>query len=85
MTKRILIIGLAATVAFSFGACRSSKKPKETNAIASEMEANFKQRWIDKRVAELTQSGKAPEVAKAQAEKEFAERFDFSRPGQKSR
>lgn len=85
MTQRILIIGLAAALAFSLGACRSSKKPKETNAIASEMEANFKQRWLEKRVGELTQSGKTADVARAQAEKEFAERYDFTRPNQKSR
>lgn len=83
MTIRLLFTALAAALALSLGACRSSKHPRESNSIAAEMEANFKQRWLEKCAGELTQAGQTPAAARAQAEKEFAERYDFTRPGQR--
>jgi hypothetical protein len=44
------------------------------------MEANFKQRWIDKRVTELITAGQPAENARSQADREFSERFSYIRP-----
>lgn len=78
-----LVSFLALTVlAAAFSGCalarKKEAKPKETSAIASEVEAGFRQRWLDKRVAELAAQGVAPAAARAQAAGEFTERYPFT-------
>jgi hypothetical protein len=58
-------------------------RPKESSAIAADVEESFHRRWLDKRVAELTAQGTAAEAARVQAESEFRERFAFTRAAQK--
>jgi hypothetical protein len=84
--KRTLLPVLAIIVLTSANGCsvfKKSKKPKTNPAIAAETEGDFRQRWTEKRTAELVAQGVAPEVARATAAKEFPEAFPFVRNGQK--
>lgn len=53
------------------------KAPKENSAISADVEQTFRKRWVEKRRSELTAQGLAPDAAAAQADREFAERYDF--------
>jgi len=78
--KPSIVLALAALVLCSAGGCnlfRKSKKPKDNPAIAADVEAQFRQRWIDKRVAELTGQGKDATAARRQAEDEFREHYSY--------
>ena len=79
MTQRLILSLLAGLLACSSGCMFSKKnrKPKESSAIASDVEESFKRRWIEHRVAELTAQGTAADAAQAQAAREFGERYDF--------
>lgn len=79
MTKAIFTATVAVTLLLSTGCVfsRKANRPKESSAISSEVEATFRQRWVDKRAAELTAQGTAAAAAHAQAEREFAERYSF--------
>ena len=79
MTKTLLTVVLVSTLVLATGCLfsRKSNRPKESSAISSEVEATFHQRFLEKRVAELTAQGVAPEAARAQAEKEFRDRYGF--------
>lgn len=61
---------------------RKSKKPKDP-AIAADVEADFRQRWVDHRTAELVAQKVDPTVARQQAETEFHERFTYLKEGKK--
>lgn len=82
MTKRLLLSFLAATIALSTGCLfsKKSRKPKESSAIATEVEIEFKQRWMAKRVADLTAQGLSATAAQQQATQEFDEKFSFAKP-----
>lgn len=76
--KSTILLCLAASVLCTASGCnlfRKSKKPKANPAIASELEADFQQRFVDRRVAELTAGGMDATAAGAQAHAEFAERY----------
>jgi hypothetical protein len=80
MNKPMLTAALVAALLLSTG-CLFSKKtnrPKESSAISSEVEATFRLRWMEKRMAELTAQGVAAGPARAQAEQEFRDRFGFN-------
>ena len=80
--KFVLLAGLAAGVVVADSGClfhRKNKKPKETNAIAAETEAEFRARFVDKRVAELVAQGKDADSARQQAEAEFRAKYSFIR------
>ena len=79
MTKPTLTVTLVILLALSSGCqlFRKKDRVKENPAISSEVEATFRQRWLEKRVAELTAQGIAADAARAQAEQEFRERFQF--------
>lgn len=85
MTKHLLLFVLATSTLLSSGCVFSKKTPrvKESSAISAEVEESFRQRWVDKRVAELTAQGTAADAARTQAETEFRERFGFTRAAQK--
>jgi hypothetical protein len=81
MIHRSILPLLATVLVFSPGCSmfsKKDKKPKESSAIASEVEESFKRRWIDHRTAELVAQGAAADTAQAQAAKEFGERYDFN-------
>jgi hypothetical protein len=80
--KHLFLACIAAFVLLSSPGChwfRKSKKPKESPAIASDVEANFRQRWVDHRVAELTAAGTDATAAQQQAEREFREHYPYVR------
>lgn len=83
MTRFLILSCLAVTLTTGCLFSRKEKKPKESSAIASEVAENFRKRWIDKRTAELVTQGGAEAAARAQAEAEFRERFEFTRPAGK--
>jgi 1,2-phenylacetyl-CoA epoxidase catalytic subunit len=80
MTKPILTAALVVVLALSTGCLFSKKKNRtqESSAISSEVEATFRQRWLDKRVAELATQGIAADAARAQADQEFRDRYQFA-------
>jgi hypothetical protein len=84
--KRLLLTGLALFAVNFFTGCifsRKSAKPKENPAIATELEENFKVRWVEKRSADLVTQGQTPEVARMQAEEEFRVRYGYTHAARK--
>lgn len=83
--KSSLVLGLAAFVLVGGSGChffRKSKKPKDP-AIAADVETNFRQRWVERRTAELTAQGTEALAARQQAEAEFHEKFPYLKEGKK--
>lgn len=81
MTSRFILCSLAAAFLAAGTACHiftKTKAPKESPNVAIDVETGFKQRWIDKRAADLTAAGTAA-AARAQAEKEFRETYGYLR------
>jgi hypothetical protein len=56
---------------------RKNAKPKETTAIAAELEESFRQRWVEKRASELIARGLAADLARTQAFEEFKTKYNF--------
>jgi hypothetical protein len=85
MTKAFLCSLCIATLFASTGCLfsKKSRRPKESSAIAADVEENFRRRWVEKRATELAAQGTAADIARTQAEAEFRERYDFTRAGQK--
>ncbi|MCR6655286.1 MAG: hypothetical protein NVV63_05575 [Opitutus sp.] len=80
--KRILLLSLSLLVVSSSTGCffwKKKKKPKENSAVATEVEGTFKQRWLDRRIAELATQDIAPDAARRQAEAEFERQFPYLR------
>jgi hypothetical protein len=83
MTPVPLRATLAATCLLASGCSLFSRKdsapkaPKESTAISADVEQSFRKRWVEKRRGELTAQGIAADAATAQADREFAERYDF--------
>jgi hypothetical protein len=78
--KSSLLFSLALLVSLSAAGCnmfRKTKKPKENPAIAAEVEADFRQRWIDRRTTELTSKGTDATAATEQASREFHEKYPY--------
>lgn len=83
---RLLFSSLIAISALLSTGCLFSKKPrapKESTAIASEVEEGFRQRWVDQRTSQLVAQGVAAATARTQADIEFRERFGFIKSGRK--
>jgi hypothetical protein len=86
MTKRPFLSALLALSAVLAGGCSALKKPAkpvENPSIAGATEDSMRQRWIDKRTAELVAQGGAPEAARAQATQEFREKYPYMGAAQK--
>jgi PBP1b-binding outer membrane lipoprotein LpoB len=84
MMHRPLFACLLLIAALSAG-CSTFKKsaPKESSAPAAETEQLLRQRWVDKRAAELVAQGVADAAARTQALAEFRERYGFTGAAQK--
>lgn len=82
MTKRLLLSLLITATGFSTGChfFHKSRKPKESTALATDTEKEFKQRWIKNRVAELAAQGVTGDAAEEQAEREFQQKYVFALP-----
>ena len=83
--NRFSLVPLLLAVAFVPGCLHSKKnaKPKENPAIAAETDENFRIRFMDKRVAELTGQGVVAEAARAQAAEEFKARYGYTSAAKK--
>ena len=76
MIKPFLLFCALLAAVLSAGCLHFKKNatPKDTT-ITGEVEAPFRQRWIDRRAAELVAQGKSADTAHAQAADEFNEKF----------
>lgn len=81
--KRLLSVLLVPTLALFASCSHGKKQPKENPAIASEVEEGFKQRWIEKRGAELMALGLRPDLARQQAIDEFRDRYGYTHAADK--
>ena len=54
---------------------KPSSKPKESPKVATGVEQDFKQRWVDKRASDLVLTGVSPSAAHDQAVSEFDQKF----------
>ena len=89
--KRLSPLALTLAAALCAGGCShvpffGRKKPdaplkeKSNPHVATEMERQFAQRWLDKRTGDLVASGLSPEAARAQANQEYQQKFNYAQP-----
>ena len=85
LKSSLSIFLLTLLVVFSTGCnlFRKNKKPKENPNIAAQVETDFRERWVDRRVEELGGTGVDAATARAQALNEFQERYPYIRPPRK--
>lgn len=84
--KRLLLIPLAALALAGASGChfwKKSTKPKENTAIAADVAEGFRQRYVERRTAELVAKGAAASAARAQAEAEFKKQYGYIGPAGK--
>jgi hypothetical protein len=83
MTKRLLPSVVALSVLALGGGClfpKNFSKAKKDKHVSADMEKEFKQRWMEKRVGDLTAQGMSPDKATAQALAEYDAKYSFTRP-----
>jgi 1,2-phenylacetyl-CoA epoxidase catalytic subunit len=80
MTKR-LSLSLLALILLACSGCVFSKKTRRVpeSAPATEVEQEFRQRFVAKRTAELTAKGLSAPAAQEQARREFNEKYGFTK------
>ncbi|MBE7538099.1 MAG: hypothetical protein HS122_06780 [Opitutaceae bacterium] len=80
MTRVLLLLFIAIPLTFLTPGCLFSKKSKPNPNIAEEVEETFKQRWIARRMGELTAGGQVTDgrAAREQAVREFAEKYEYT-------
>ena len=83
MNRLLLSLLLASSLCSGCLFSKKNAKPKESSAIASDVEATFRQRWVDRRMAELQAQGRPADAARTQAEAEFREQYNFGHPARK--
>ncbi len=88
--KRTTLLFIAAVAAALCAGCsmsmpfsKKSDKPKDTGAIATQTDAELKQRWVERRTAELVAKGTDATAAKTQAEAEFNEKYSYTSSAKK--
>lgn len=85
MIKALTFTVLLVLAAVSSGCTlfKKSDRPKESSAIASDVEETFRRRWMDQRIGQIVAQGATPEAARAQAESEFREKYSFASSAKK--
>lgn len=86
--KRLLFVLVTSSLLLSTGCSLFSKKSKEpsdrpivekeSKSPAADNEEVLRRRWVEKRAAELAAQGTEAAAARAQAEREFSERYGFN-------
>lgn len=86
--KRLLFVLVTSSLLLSTGCSLFSKKSKEpsdrpivekeSKSPAADNEEVLRRRWVDKRAAELAAQGTEATAARAQADREFSERYGFN-------
>lgn len=76
-THRVILCLIGATLLFT-GCFSLKKKAPEDKSITTQVEQSFKQRWIERRSAELVGQGRPYDTAMNQAVREFRERYEFT-------
>ena len=82
MTHRSLLALLSISLLLTTGCGLFSKKssePKESSAIAADVEETFRRRWVEKRAGELVAQGVEATTARSQAETEFRDKYGFAK------
>lgn len=76
--KKIIISLLAGALTLS--GCHRSHKPKPNPAVATEVEQEFMQRWVDQRAHDYVAQGKfaTDSDARAQATKDFYQQYPYT-------
>jgi len=86
LTKSSLLIAAVLVISsatLSTGCFSSSKKKRaEEKSIPLAVEQSLKDRWVEKRSAELAQQGLNPYAAQRQAESEFAKKYSYTQVAQ---
>ncbi len=80
MIRFLLLLFIAIPLGFFTPGCFSSKKQKPNPNIAEDVEEAFRQRWIARRMGELSASGQVTDgrMAREQATREFAEKYPYT-------
>jgi hypothetical protein len=52
--------------------------PKQSPLVSTEVELEFRQRWVDKRAGDLVAQGMLADAAHAQALSEFRQKFSYT-------
>ncbi|HEX2854599.1 MAG TPA: hypothetical protein VHO24_15315 [Opitutaceae bacterium] len=83
--NRLIFALLTATLLLSSGCLfsKKTKKPRENSSIAADTDESFRQRFLDRRVAELTATGQNADAARAQAAEEFKTRYGYTSAAKK--
>ena len=87
--KRLVPLALAAALLANSGCHIFSKKknpvaPKESKNLATDVEKDFMQRWIDKRAGDLEAKGMTPENAHLQAVTDYKTSFGYTKTVQQA-
>jgi hypothetical protein len=83
MTKRLLPSLLALSALALCGGClfpKNFSKEKRDRHVSAAMEKEFQQRWMEKRVGDLTAQGLSPDAARAQASAEYQVKYSYALP-----
>jgi hypothetical protein len=82
--KKILFSLLAGAIALT--GCHRSHKPKPNPAVATEVEQEFMQRWVDQRTHDYITQGKftTDTQARAQATKDFYQQYPYTTLAEKA-
>ncbi len=81
MIRFLLLLFIAIPLGFLTPGCLFSKKEKPNPNIAADVEEAFKQRWIARRMGELSAGGQVTDgrMAREQATREFAEKYEYTK------
>jgi hypothetical protein len=81
--RSFLVVCAAAALVTGCSHFKKSQKPKENPAIAADTDDNFRQRFVEKRAAELVVQGVSADAARAQATEEFKARYGYTSSAKK--
>lgn len=58
--------------------CVGFRKKAEDKSVTTQVEENFKRRWVEKRIAEITGQGVAQDEARQRALVEFRDKYEYT-------